>query len=185
MSQSSAASIDEVADEGARAEPNSDVALKLNVVLYTLKNLGDAGINYEPTELSYDIKPGIGNAIKIGFGDEYRINLGKPTDEQRSWLADGVQLEDGSSDAEGTGGNQGYGSLAFCECKRDEGGQGLTYVPRNTRGERMVRLQRNDEMSSIKNATQIETGDALSIAPTKFENTPPLYLIHIAEVNQA
>jgi hypothetical protein len=173
-------SLEEAVGDSSKVETESDVALKLNVVVYELKNLGDSGINYEPTELSYDIKPGIANAVTIGFGDEYGINLEKPTDEQRSWLTDGVELEDGSSDAEGTG-NQGYGSLVFCEC------DGLNYVPRKRTKTnlREVRLQRAEEMSSIRNTTQIETEDALSIAPTIFENNPPLYLIHIAEVTQA
>ena len=177
MSQRAAASIDEAI--GDEASPSTETALNLSVVVYNLTSIEEGQPQYDSVQSSYEVKPGIPNAVTIGFGDEYGINLEKPTDEQRSWLAEGVELEDGSSDNKRDGGNQGYGSLVFCEC------QGLTYVPRSKKKGRRVSLERSGQVDLIKvMMQQVQTGDTLRIAPTQF-NDFPLYAIEIAEVNQA
>ena len=57
-------------------------------------------------------------------------------------------------------------------------------MPRNRKKVRRVSLQRKEQVTPITRFTQVQTEDALCIAPTKFDNIP-LYAIHIAEVTQA
>ena len=172
MSQSgSAANLEETVDDRASLNNDSEVALNLSVVVYTLTGVKQGQPQYDSVPSSYNIKLGISNALKIGFGEEDGINLGKPTDEQRSWLAEGVELEE----------TNGYGTLIFCKCDRESDELTLSYSPRRRTS---VSLQRGGEVTLFKNITQVQTGDIISIAPTKFENAP-LYSIQISEVHQA